>query len=153
MQLDEFILNVQNNGGLNSLKLLSECVSLTKKNTSEWCLNWRPEKPILRLNTGAMEGCYVNLDGLLMPVRNNSTKESVQNLITENVDDGLHSNAYATLPNVVPLFIDHKIVIENYKDLLFEYKVLLLNLRDTKLRGDWIKAHSEEAVDLISNLE
>ena len=49
MQLDEFILNVQNNGGLNSLKLLSECVSLTKKSTSEWCLNWRPDKPNINI--------------------------------------------------------------------------------------------------------
>ena len=48
--------------------------------------------------------------------------------------------------------IDHKIVDENYKDLLFEYKILLLNLQDTKLRGDWAKAHREEAIDLISNL-
>lgn len=152
MDLDKFILNVQNKGGLNSLKLLSECVILTKNKTSEWCLNYRPEKPLLRLNTGAMEGCYVNLDGLLMPVRNNSTNESVQNLISSNVDDSLHSNVYATLPNAVPLFVDHKIVDENYKDLLLEYKILLLNLQDTKLRGDWVKAHSEEAVDLISNL-
>ena len=152
MQIDEFILNIQNKGGLNSLKLLSECVTLTKNKTSEWCLNYRPEKPLLRLNTGAMEGCYVNLDGLLMPVRNNSTKESIQNLISSNVDDSLHSNVYATLPNAVPLFIDHKIVDKNFKDLLFEYKILLLNLQDTKLRGDWAKAHSKEAVDLISNL-
>ena len=152
MQLDEFIINIQNKGGLNSLKLLSECVTLTKNKTSEWCLNYRPEKPLLRLNTGAMEGCYVNLDGLLMPVRNNSTKESIQNLISSNVDDSLHSNVYATLPNAVPLFIDHKIVDKNFKDLLFEYKILLLNLQDTKLRGDWAKAHSKEAVDLISNL-
>ena len=128
-------------------------MTLTKNKTSEWCLNYRPEKPLLRLNTGAMEGCYVNLDGLLMPVRNNSTKESIQNLISANVDDGLHSNTYATLPNAVPLFIDHKIVKENYKDLLFEYKILLLNLQDTKLRGDWAKRHTEEAVDLISNLK
>ena len=28
----------------------------------------------------------------------------------------------------------------------------ILNLQDSKLRGDWAKAHSEEAVDLISNL-
>ena len=153
MQLDEFVLKIQNNGGLSSLKLLSECVILTQNKTSEWCLNYRPEKPILRLNTGAMEGCYVNLEGLLMPVRNNSTKESVQKLISENVDDILHSNAYATLPNVVPLFLGHKSVQENFKDLLFEYKILLLNLQDTKLRGDWAKAHSEEAVDLISNLK
>jgi len=153
MQLDEFVLKIQNNGGLSSLKLLSECVILTQNKTSEWCLNYRPEKPILRLNTGAMEGCYVNLEGLLMPVRNNSTKESVQKLISENVDDILHSNAYATLPNVVPLFLGHESVQENFKDLLFEYKILLLNLQDTKLRGDWAKAHSEEAVDLISNLK
>ena len=152
MQLSEFILEVQNNGGINSLKLISECVTLTKNKTSEWCLNYRPEKPLLRLNTGAMEGCYVNLNGLLMPVRNNSTKEPIQNLISSNVDDSLYSNVYSTLPNAVPLFIDHKIVDENYKDLLFEYKILLLNLQDTKLRGDWAKAHSEEAVDLISNL-
>ena len=45
------------------------------------------------------------------------------------------------------------LVNQNYKDLLFEYKILLLNLRDTKLSGDWAKAHSEEAVDLISNLK
>ena len=152
MKLDEFILNIQNKGGLDSLKLLSECVTLTKNKTSEWCLNYRPEKPLLRLNTGAMEGCYVNLDGLLLPVRNNSTNESIQNLISANVDDSLHSNAYATLPNAVPLFIAHKIVDKNYKDLLFEYKILLLNLQDSKLRGDWAKAHSKEAVDLISNL-
>ena len=153
MQLDEFISSVQNKGGINSLKLLSECVELTKNKTSEWCLNYRPEKPLLRLNTGAMEGCYINLDGLLMPVRNYSAKESIERLISAYVDNGLHSNAYATLPNVVPLFIDHKTVEENYKDLLFEYKILLLNLQDTKLRGDWAKAHSEEAVVLISNLE
>ena len=153
MQLDEFASSVQNKGGINSLKLLSECVKLTKKKTSEWCLNYRPDKPLLRLNTGAMEGCYINLDGFLMPVRNYSAKESIEKLISVNVDEGLHSNAYATLPNVVPLFIDHKTVEENYKDLLFEYKILLLNLQDTKLRGDWAKAHSEEAVDLISNLE
>ena len=152
MQLSEFILEVQNNGGINSLKLISECVTLTKNKTSEWCLNYRPEKLLLRLNTGAMEGCYVNLNGLLMPVRNNSTKEPIQNLISSNVDDSLYSNVYSTLPNAVPLFIDHKIVDENYKDLLFEYKILLLNLQDTKLRGDWAKAHSEEAIDLISNL-
>ena len=152
MQLSEFILEVKNNGGINSLKLISECVTLTKNKTSEWCLNYRPEKPLLRLNTGAMEGCYVNLNGLLMPVRNNSTKEPIQNLISSNVDDSLYSNVYSTLPNAVPLFIDHKIVDENYKDLLFEYKILLLNLQDTKLRGDWAKAHSEEAIDLISNL-
>ena len=152
MQLSEFILEVQNNGGINSLKLISECVTLTKNKTSEWCLNYRPEKPLLRLNTGAMEGCYVNLNGLLMPVRNNSTKEPIQNLISSNVDDSLYSNVYSTLPNAVPLFIDHKIVDENYKDLIFEYKILLLNLQDTKLRGDWAKAHSEEAIDLISNL-
>ena len=152
MQLSEFILEVQNNGGINSLKLILECVTLTKNKTSEWCLNYRPEKPLLRLNTGAMEGCYVNLNGLLMPVRNNSTKEPIQNLISSNVDDSLYSNVYSTLPNAVPLFIDHKIVDENYKDLLFEYKILLLNLQDTKLRGDWAKAHSEEAIDLISNL-
>ena len=152
MQLGEFILNIQNKGGLNSLKLLSECVTLTQNKTSEWCLNYRPEKPLLRLNTGAMEGCYVKLDGLLMPVRNNSTKDTIQNLISSNVDDSLHSNTYATLPNAVPLFINHKIVDKNYKDLLFEYKILLLNLQDSKLRGDWAKAHSEEAVDLISNL-
>ncbi len=152
MQLDEFVLTVKNNGGLNSLKLLSECVSLTKNKTSEWCLNYRPEKPLLRLNTGAMEGCYVNLEGLLMPVRNNSTKESVQNLITANVDEELQRNAYATLPDAVPLFLDHKNVDKNFKDLIFEYKILLLNLQNTKLRGDWAKAHSEEAVDLISNL-
>tara|TARA_B100002019_G_scaffold284343_1_gene291895 strand:- start:373 stop:831 length:459 start_codon:yes stop_codon:yes gene_type:complete len=152
MQLSKFILEVKNNGGINSLKLISECVTLTKNKTSEWCLNYRPEKPLLRLNTGAMEGCYVNLNGLLMPVRNNSTKEPIQNLISSNVDDSLYSNVYSTLPNAVPLFIDHKIVDENYKDLLFEYKILLLNLQDTKLRGDWAKAHSEEAIDLISNL-
>ena len=152
MQLDDFILKVQDKGGVNSLRLLSECVKLTKNKTSEWCLNYRPEKPILRLNTGAMEGCYVNLDGLLMPVRNNSTKETIQNLITTNVDESQHSNNYATLPNAVPLFIDHEIVDENYKDLLFEYKILLLNLKDTKLRGDWAKRHTEEAVDLISKL-
>ena len=96
-----------------------------------------------------MEGCYVNLDGLLMPVRNNSTKESIK-FISSNVDDSLHSNAYATLPNAAPIQ-DHKIVDKNYK-LAFEYKILLLNLQNSKLRGDWAKAHSEEAVDLISNL-
>ena len=153
MQLDEFVKNIENNGGLSSLKLLSECVTLTKNKTSEWCLNYRPEKPVLRLNTGAMEGCYVNLEGLLMPVRNNSTKESVQKLISKNVDEKLHTNVYATLPNVTPLFVSHKTVHENFKDLLFEYKILLLNLQETKLRGDWAKAHSEEAVDLISNLK
>jgi len=150
MKLDEFILNIQNKGGVNSLKLLSECVKLTNNKTSEWCLNYRPEKPVLRLNTGAMEGCYINLDGLLIPIRNNTTNETIQNLITTNVDESQLLNNYATLPNAVPLFIDHKTVDENYKDLLFEYKILLLNLKDTKLRGDWAKAHSEEAVDIIS---
>ena len=150
MKLDEFILNIRNKGGVNSLKLLSECVKLTKNKTSEWCLNYRPEKPVLRLNTGAMEGCYINLDGLLIPIRNNTTNETIQNLITTNVDESQLLNNYATLPNAVPLFIDHKTVDENYKDLLFEYKILLLNLKDTKLRGDWAKAHSEEAVDIIS---
>ena len=152
MELKEFISNVQANGGSNSLKLLSECVELTRNKTSEWCLNYRPEKPLLRLNTGAMEGCYVNLDGLLMPVRNNSTKETIQNLINSNVEETLHSNTYVTLPNAVPLFINHEFVNENYKDLIFEYKILLLNLQETKLRGDWAKAHSKEAVEFIKNL-
>jgi len=149
MELKEFISNVEANGGSNSLKLLSECVELTKNKTSEWCLNFRPEKPLLRLNTGAMEGCYVNLNGLLMPVRNNSTKETIQNLITSNVEETLHSNTYATLPNAVPLFINHEVVKASYMDLIFEYKILLLNLQETKLRGDWAKAHSEEAVRLL----